>query len=127
MKTATVLFTTRYGSGSSKTYDYVVEDSVEVVAGNHAVVHNGTEFAIVFVESVTAGVSAKATKSLVTVIDQKMCNDYVANCEKVAEAKRLYRRLNELLETEYENNKYRILAQSNKEAAELLTKLGIDS
>ena len=124
MKTVTVKFDNNYG-GSSKSYDYLVEDDTEVTAGDHAVVHNGSNFAIVRVIEVSAGASSKATKSLVTVLNETVLMDYKNRNETVKEQKALFARLDQLIDQEYENNKYRVLAASNPEAATILTKLGI--
>lgn len=124
MKTVTVKFDNNYGS-SSKSYDYLVEDDTEVTAGDHAVVHNGSNFAIVRVIEVSAGASSKATKSLVTVLNETVLMDYKNRNETVKEQKALFARLDQLIDQEYENNKYRVLAASNPEAATILTKLGI--
>lgn len=126
MKTVTVRFTERYTSGySQKTYDYLVEDDVDVTAGDHAVAHNGSDFAIVKVMEVKAGASAKATKTLVAILNESVLMDYKNMNEKVKEQKALFARLEQLLAQENENNKYRLLAASNSEAAKILETLGI--
>ena len=125
MKTVTVYFTNRYNHTCSKSYDYIVEDNVQITTGDHAVVHNGSEFAIVQVESVKNGASAKATKTLVAVLNQNVISDYKAMNEKVKEQKAMFARLEQLLAQENENNKYRLLAASNSEAAKILEALGI--
>jgi hypothetical protein len=127
MKTVTVKFTDRYSNSrySEKEYDYLVEDHVNVSAGDHAVAHNGTEFAIVKVTSVKAGASAKATKTLVCVLDEATIAAYNAMNVKVKEQKALFARLDQLMAQEFENNKYRVLAASNEEAAKILEQLGI--
>lgn len=126
MKTVTVKFTERYSSSySQKEYDYLVEDSVDVTAGDFAVAHNGSEFAIVRVTSVKAGASAKATKTLVAIINENTLMAYKDMNEKVKEQKALFARLEQLMLQETENNKYRLLAASNAEAAKILAQLGI--
>lgn len=126
MKTVTVKFSGRYMTGlSDKSYDYLVNDDVEVTAGDYAVAHNGSEFAIVRVIEVTAGASAKASKSLVTILNQKVVDEYNATNALVKEQKALFARLEQLVAQEYENNKYRVLAASNAEAAKILEQLGI--
>lgn len=126
MKTVTVKFTNRYANTySEKSYDYLVNDDVEVTVGDHAVAHNGSDFAIVRVIEVNAGASAKAHKTLVAILNQKAMNEYNATNEVVKEQKALFARLEQILAQEYENNKYRVLAASNTEAASILEKLGI--
>lgn len=125
MKTVKVKFSDRYGQYNSKEYDYIVTDDVAVESGDFAVAHNGTEFVIVKVLSVVSGVSAKANKTLVSIINKGVMAEYEAMNTKVREQKSLFTRLEQLLAQETENNKYRILAQSNKEAADILVKLGI--
>lgn len=126
MKTVTVRFTERYNSGySQKEYDYLVDDDVEVTAGDHAVAHNGNEFAIVKVSSVKAGASAKATKTLVSILNENVLMAYKDMNEKVKEQKALFARLDQLMIQETENNKYRLLAASNAEAAKIIEQLGI--
>lgn len=124
MKTVTVKFTDRY-SESRNTYDYLVEDSVAVEVGDYAVAHNSKEYAIVAVQSVTNGASARATKTLVTILNKETVDNYNAMNVKVKEQKNMFMRLEQLLAQESENNKYRLLAQSNTEAAEILAKLGL--
>ena len=122
MKTVTVKFNNYNG----KTYDYLVDNNTEVQVGNYAVAHNGgAQFAIVQVVEVSAGVSAKANKSLVLVFNDTIMNEYLERNQKVLEQKALFTRLDQLIDQEYENNKYRVLAASNAEAAEILAKLGI--
>jgi hypothetical protein len=123
MKTVTV----KFDNYSGKTYDYLVDNNTEVQVGNYAVTHNGgAQFAIVQVVEVSAGVSAKANKSLVLVFNDTIMNEYLERNQKVLEQKALFTRLvDQLIDQEYENNKYRVLAASNAEAAEILAKLGI--
>lgn len=126
MKTVTVKFTNRYANTyNEKSYDYLVDDDTEVTAGDHAVAHNGSEFAIVRVTQVTAGASGKATKSLVTVLNEAVLMEYKERNETVKEQKALFARLDQLMAQENENNKYRLLAASNSEAATILAKLGL--
>lgn len=126
MKTVTVKFTNRYATGySEKSYDYLVNDDVDVNAGDFAVAHNGSDFAIVKVLSVKAGTSATATKTLVTILNEATLMEYNDMNVKVKEQKALFTRLEQLVEQEYENNKYRVLAASNAEAAKILEQLGI--
>jgi len=124
MKTVSVVFTHRYG-GSNKSYDYLVDDDTEVTIGDHAVAHNGSEFAIVRVIEVSAGVSSKAHKSLVTILNENVLMEYKDRNEAVKDQKALFARLDQLMAQENENNKYRLLAASNAEAAAILAKLGI--
>lgn len=126
MKTVTVRFTQLYNHAySQKEYDYLVEDSVDVTAGDYAVAHNGREFAIVKVNAVKAGASAKATKTLVAILNESVLMDYNTMNDKLKEQKALFARLDQLLAQEFENNKYRVLAASNAEAAKILEQLGI--
>lgn len=126
MKTVAVRFTERYSSGySQKEYDYLVEDDVDVSAGDFAVAHNGSEFAIVKVIGVKAGASQRATKTLVTILNESVLMAYNDMNVKVKEQKALFARLDQLLAQEFENNKYRVLAASNAEAAKIIEQLGI--
>jgi RNA binding exosome subunit len=126
MKTVTVKFTERHSSGfSQKEYDYLVDDDVEVTAGDYAVAHNGNEFAIVKVMGVKVGASAKATKTLVTILNENVLVSYNDMNQKVKEQKALFARLDQLMIQETENNKYRLLAASNAEAAKIIEQLGI--
>lgn len=96
-----------------------------VEVGDFAVAHNGTKYAIVRVVSVSMEISQKASKSLVMVLNRQVYADYEKQNEAVQEQKRMFVRLQQLMEQEYEKNKYRVLAQSNAEAAELANKLGL--
>lgn len=126
MKTVSVKFTNRYQTGyNDRTYEYLVEDNTEVQAGDFAVAHNGSEFAIVRVTDVRAGASSKATKSLVVILGKKVVEDYMARNAVVQEQKEAFQRLEQILAQESENDRYRMLAQRNAEAAALLAKLGI--
>lgn len=126
MKTVVVKFTSRYSTGhSSQEYHYIVDADTKVQVGDFAVVHNGSEFAIVQVVDVKAGASSKASKSLVTILTKEVFEAYKAENERIKEQRQLFQRLEQLLAQESENNKYRLLAQSNAEAAEILAKLGI--
>lgn len=126
MKTVTVNFmnSTRTGYCESS-YDYLVEDDADVSVGDNAVVHNGIDYAIVRVVDVNSGVSSKANKTLVMILNQKVRDEYEAMNVKAKEHKALFARLEQILAQESENNKYRLLAASNSEAAEILKKLGI--
>lgn len=121
MKTLVVKFDNYAG----KDYHYVVADDVKVVAGDSAVVHNGTEFRVVRVIDVLAGASSRATKTVVTLINEDAMEAYNEANVKVKEQKDLFIRLEQLLAQESENNKYRLLAQGNAEAAAILAQLGI--
>jgi len=121
MKTVTVCF-----ENSSKGYDYFVDDSVEVEIGDYAVAHNGEDLRIVNVRNVRNGiVSTSAHKTLVTIINAGTIATYRATNEDIKNRRLLLDRLEHLLKVESENNKYRLLAASNTEAADILAKLGI--
>lgn len=128
MKTVEVKFNdSSYGyNRSTKSYHYLVDNDSEIAAGDTAVVHNGTELRLVTVLGVTAGMSAKATKTIVTVISKEDIAKYNEKNKELAENKRLFQRLDQLLAQESEVMKYRRLAESSSEAAEILAKLGIN-
>ena len=121
MKTLVVKFDNYAG----KDYHYVVDDNVKVVVGDSVVVHNGTEFRIVKVTDVLAGASSRATKTVVSVLNADVIDAYKDANVRVKEQKDLFVRLEQLLAQESENNKYRLLAQGNAEAAAILQQLGI--
>jgi hypothetical protein len=121
MKTLVVKFDNYAG----KDYHYVVADDAKVVVGNSAVVHNGSEFRVVKVTDILAGASSRATKTVVSILNEDTMNAYKEANVQVNEQKNLFVRLEQLLAQESENNKYRLLAQGNAEAAEILAKLGI--
>lgn len=121
MKTLVVKFDNYAG----KDYHYLVDDDAAVVAGDYAVVHNGSEYRVVRVTDILVGASSRANKTVVTILNADVFNAYKAKNEQVNEQKQLFVRLEQLLAQESENNKYRLLAQSNSEAAEILAKLGI--
>lgn len=121
MKTLVV----KFDNYAAKDYHYVVADDAKVVAGDSAVVHNGSEFRVVKVLDVLAGASSRATKTVVTLLNADVMETYNAENVKVKEQKDLFARLDQLLAQESENNKYRLLAQGNAEAAAILTQLGI--
>lgn len=121
MKTVVV----KFDGYAAKDYHYLVDDSAKVSVGDSAVVHNGSEFRVVKVTDVKAGASSRATKTLVTLINSDTFNEYLEANKRVNEQRELFNRLEQLLAQESENNKYRLLAQNNAEAAEILAKLGI--
>lgn len=121
MKTLVV----KFDNYAAKDYHYVVADDAKVVAGDSAVVHNGSEFRVVKVLDVLAGASSRATKTVVTLLNADVMETYNAENVKVKEQKDLFARLDQLLAQESENNKYRLLAQGNAEAAAILAQLGI--
>ena len=121
MKTLVV----KFDNYAAKDYHYVVADDAKVVAGDSAVVHNGSEFRVVKVIDVLAGASSRATKTVVTLLNADVVETYNAENVKVKEQKDLFARLDQLLAQENENNKYRLLAQGNAEAAAILAQLGI--
>jgi hypothetical protein len=121
MKTLVVKFD-NYGG---KDYHYVVDDDAKVAISNSVVVHNGSEFRVVKVVDILVGASSRATKTVVAILGEDVIAAYKAANEKVKEQKDLFIRLEQLLAQESENNKYRLLAQGNAEAAEILAKLGI--
>lgn len=126
MKTVSVVFTGNGNSGQyGNSYDYLVSDDVKVEVGDYAIAHNGTHYAIVRVTSVSMEISQKANKSLVMVLNEDIFAAYQKQNEAVKEQKRMFVRLQQLMEQEYEKNKYRVLAQSNSEAAELAKQLGL--
>ena len=125
MKTVSVVFTSRESGQFSNTYEYLVADDVAVEVGDFAVAHNGTQYAIVRVTKVSMEISQNATKSLVVILNSQVFADYQKQNEAVNEQKRMFVRLQQLMDQEYEKNKYRVLAQSNAEAAELAKKLGL--
>lgn len=127
MKTITVQFldtVNTYGN-RDKTYDYLVEDDAVVSAGDHAVVHNGSDLRLTKVLSVSGNVSLKATKTVVSIITTDDMTKYNDANKAIGERKKLFARLDQILAAESELNKYKILAASNTEAAEILAKLNI--
>jgi copper oxidase (laccase) domain-containing protein len=123
MKTVSVVF-----DGTSKEYDYFVDDSVSVKAGDTAVAHTGDRggLKLVRVTKVRKGACSKnAIKTLVAVIGDAEMLAYTEFNKQIAEKREALERLDELLAIEMESNKYRLLAASNPEAAELMKKLGI--
>jgi hypothetical protein len=121
MKTLVVKFDAYAG----KDYHYLVDDTTKVSVGDNVVVHNGSEYRVVKVIDIKAGASARATKTVVTILNGDVFAEYQEANKRVAEQRDLFARLDQLLAQESENNKYRLLAQANSEAAEILSKLGI--
>ena len=121
MKTLVVKFDAYAG----KDYHYLVDDTAKVSTGDNVVVHNGSEYRVVKVIDIKAGASARATKTVVAILNGDVFAEYQEANKRVAEQRDLFIRLEQLLAQESENNKYRLLAQGNAEAAEILAKLGI--
>ena len=121
MKTLVVKFDNYAG----KDYHYVVADDAKVNIGDSAVVHNNTEFRIVKIVDILTGASIRASKTVVTLLTEDTMAAYNEANTRVKEQKDLFVRLEQLLAQESENNKYRLLAQGNAEAAAILAQLGI--
>jgi hypothetical protein len=121
MKTLVIKFDAYAG----KDYHYLVDDTAKVSVGDNVVVHNGSEYRVVKVIDIKAGASARATKTVVTILNGDVFAEYQEANKRVAEQRDLFARLDQLLAQESENNKYRLLAQGNSEAADILSKLGI--
>lgn len=122
MKTLAV----RFVDGSNRgDYHYLVEDNVKVAVGDTAIVHNGTDYRVTTVHDVQLTTSSKATKTVVGIITKADYEDYKQRNIKVNETKAMFQRLDALIKAESEVNKYRYLAETNAEAREILTKLGI--
>lgn len=115
----------RFYTGNSGLYHYAIEDETKVNLDDTVVLHNGTELRLATVVDVIAGVSSKATKTIVSVINEETMKAYEEANVRIKEQKELYRRLDELLAQESEVNKYRRLAETNSEAANILAKLKI--
>ena len=126
MKTLEVVFLNNSYGNSRSSYHYLVEDDVKVIAGDHAVVHNGSELRLVKVIGISGNISSKATKTVVCIINTDDINKYNEANKKLSQRKALYARLDQLLAQEAKNNKYKFLVQSNKEAARILSELGIN-
>lgn len=122
MKTLVVKFDNYNGS---KEYHYVVDDSQKINVGDSVVVHNGSEYRVVIVKDILAGASSRANKTIVAALTAEVFADYQERNKAVNEQKQLFARLEQLLALENENNKYRLLAQGNVEAAAILAQLGI--
>lgn len=121
MKTLVV----KFDNYAAKDYHYLVDDNAQVNVGDAVVVHNGSEYRIVTVLDIIAGTSQRAKKTVVTILNKELHKDYLERNKQVEEQRGLFMRLEQLLAQESENNKYRLLAQSNAEAAEIIAKLGI--
>jgi hypothetical protein len=123
MKTVTVKF-----ADTATEYDYFVDDTTVVAEGDLAIVHTGARggFKIVFVTKVRNGsFSKQATKTLVKVVTRADMDTYKAFNDTIALNRAKIERLDEIMAAEYENNKYRVLANSNAEAAALAKELGL--
>lgn len=124
MKTITVKFEDGYNT--SKTYDYLVDNSTEVHAGDYAIAHNGSDLRITRVIDVSGKMSTKATKTVVKIINKTDFNNYFAANEAISERKKLVQKLDTILAQENEMDRYRLLAERNPEAADILKQLGIN-
>ena len=123
MKTVTVKFT-----DTSTEYDYFVADDTAVSKGDMAVVHTGVRggFKLVHVTKVRSGsFSKQATKTVIAVITKADMDRYAEFNETIALNRAKIERLDEIMAAEYENNKYRVLAATNGEAAALAKELGL--
>lgn len=126
MKTIEVKFLDSYYGNTNKSYHYLIEDNEIVQAGDHAIVHNGSEIKVVKIIAITHGTSSKATKTVVSLITDETMKDYRDRNSKIAERKQLLSRLEHLLSEQNEMLKYKLLAEHSSEAAEILRKLDIN-
>jgi len=127
MKTISVKFN-NYNTAQS--YDYVVEDDTKVEVGDSVLTHNGENFGVAKVYKVAYGeISDKSSKTVVAVITHEDFVAYSKRNEELGKNIRAQRaamkQLEALLEAETKLDRYRKLAATNTEAAELLKQAGI--
>ncbi len=127
LKTLSVTFSTgNYSYQNSKSYDYMVKADLDVKVGDQVLVYtNDGRYAVAKVNRIADGVSNKATKTIVAVLNARVAKAYETREQEVKAVKNKLDRLEELLTKEAEFNKYRYLAANNAEAAQLLRELGM--
>lgn len=127
LKTLSVTFSTgNYSYQNSKSYDYMVKADLDVKVGDQVLVYtNDGRYAVAKVNRVSDGVSNKATKTIVAVLNDRVAKAYDTREQEVKAVRNKLDRLEELLAKEAEVNKYRYLASTNAEAAQLLRDLGM--
>lgn len=127
LKTLSVTFSTgNYSYQNSKSYDYMVKSDLSVSVGDQVLVYtNDGRFAVAKVNRISDGVSNKATKTIVAVLNDRVVKTYETRENEVKSVRAKLDRLEELLAKEAEVNKYRYLAANNVEAAQLLRDLGM--
>lgn len=127
LKTLSVTFSTgNYSYQNSKSYDYMVKSDLGVSVGDQVLVYtNDGRYAVAKVNRIADGVSNKATKTIVAVLNDRVAKAYETREQDVKAVRNKLDRLEELLTKEAEVNKYRYLASTNAEAAQLLRDLGM--
>jgi hypothetical protein len=127
LKTLSVTFSTgNYSYQNSKSYDYMVKSDLGVSVGDQVLVYtNDGRYAVAKVNRIADGVSSKATKTIVAVLNDRVAKAYETREQDVKAVRNKLDRLEELLSKEAEVNKYRFLAANNAEAAQLLRDLGM--
>ena len=110
--------TTHRGSRHTD-YHYAYMGAKEVKAGDWALVHNGTEFGLVRVKRVLAGMSAKVKKVVMLAFTQEDFQDYLKMNDQLAARADAFNQLDEMLAEKKKMAKYEEL-KDNEQAQSLL-------
>ena len=109
----------------AKQYAYLYTGSREVKVGDHAVVHNGSEFSVVRIERVKPGIDDKVVKHVLSVVTRDDFQQYLVANKAIVDHRTVFDQLDHLLEEDAKMQKYRDLAKNNPQAQELLNKIGV--
>ncbi len=110
----------RRATKPSKQYAYLYTGNREVLTGDFAVVHNGTNFAVVHIERVKPGIDDKVIKHVLSVITRGDFEQYLKANEAIVDHRKVFDQLDYLIEEEKKMERYRELAKTNTLAADLL-------
>jgi hypothetical protein len=114
---------TMHNQGTAgRRYHYLYTGKRDIRAGDHAMVHNGSEFGIVEVKRVRPGITDKVEKHVLAVVTQEDFLRYSEANRGIDEHRTVFDRLDQMLEDAKRFDKYKELAASNPEADALLAK-----
>lgn len=110
-------------STAPRTYEYLYVGAKDVSVGDHAFVHNGTNFGVVKIVRIRPGITDKVTKNVIDVITRAEWDEYQERNKRINEHRKVYDELDYLIEENKKHERYRRLAEHDPRAASLLSKI----
>lgn len=118
MRTLVVQF-----SNSVKQYHYCYAGNKEPKPGDWAVVHNGSEFAVVTIQRAIPGVEPRVTKYALAIITQDDFNAYLEQNRQIEEYRSLEEQLAYRLKLATQRKKLKEMAEDDPQAQALIRRL----
>lgn len=109
-------------SAPAKEYAYLYTGNRDINAGDYAVVHNGSNFAVTKIERVKPGIDDRVRKHVLSVITQEDYTQYLKANKGINDHRKVFEQLDFMLEEQEKFNKYIELGKANPAAAALLHK-----